>query len=97
MSSRIIKEMPTKHLPPFEPFDNSKEIMLMMSEWMQSECDFLGLQILRKMRDFIIQAMMPEIKDKLDDLARQEDIDQRYAGLHEKMEGIAFDSHRERV
>ena len=97
LSSRIIRELPTKHLPHYEPFDRSKEIMLMMSEWMISEDDFLGLQILRKLRDFIIQAIMPEIKDKLDDLALQDDTDQRYAGLHERMENNAFDSHRERV
>lgn len=90
----LIKQTPTKMLPLFENYDRSREVILMMSEWMDSEDDYLGHQILCKMRELIVTAMEPQIEDRMEDYARREAVAVRETREHERLEGISFDKQR---
>lgn len=73
MTVRLLAETPTKYLPKVEDYDPSREIATMMSGWIESEDEYLGYQILSKMRDLTIKAMTPIIEDRINDYARREE------------------------
>ena len=73
MTVRLLAETPTKYLPKVEDYDPSREIATMMSGWIESEDEYLGYQILSKMRDLTIKAMTPVIEDTINDYAKREE------------------------
>lgn len=96
LTSAIINEMATKHIPSFESLDSNREIVLMMSEWMQSECDLLGKQILNKIKELIIASMTNKINNQMQYYAMREQ--ESFSQLeHNQLQNAAFDNQRERV
>lgn len=94
LTCKIIKETPTKHLPLFEKYDDTREIMIMMADWIEGEDDYLGHEILCKMRDRIIKSMSPLIEDRMHNYSLREEKAAEQNNRNQELEGYAFDKQR---
>lgn len=94
LTHRLLRQTPTKMLPKFEDYDKTRDVMCMMSAWMEEENEELGLEILNTMKRLIITAMTPQIEDRMSDYARREAIAIRETHENERLEGIAYDRQR---
>lgn len=72
MTAILIREMPIRFLPKLEDYDQKREVMAMLGEWMQTEDDFLGHQILERMKELAIKAMHPICQDEMRHYAKRE-------------------------
>lgn len=90
----LLRKTPRKLLPFFEHYDRSRDVICMMSKWIETEDEELGQDILQEMKKLIVTAMTPQIEDEMDDYARREEIAIRETRENERLEGISFDRQR---
>lgn len=79
LTAKLIRETPTKYLPILENYDRSRDVICMLSKWMETEDEEVGYEILCKLRDCAISAFESTIDDKLADYAQREEAAQREA------------------
>ncbi len=94
LTSKILKETHTKNLPAVEIHDKERDMCIMMAEWMETEDDRLGYQILSKMRDLTVKATECLIAEKLAEYISEQQIAIKETDDHINAESKAFDKQR---
>lgn len=67
LAQLLIRELPYNKIPSPLEIDVRNEIMVMFNEWMTSEDDYLGYNVLSKMRDLTVKVMKPYMEDVIDE------------------------------
>lgn len=82
LTSRAIKETDTKYLPYLERNDHSREIITMLSVWMDSEDENMGYEILSKLRNLATKAFYYDIENQMVQYAKNQEILQKESEEH---------------
>ena len=94
MTALLIKETPTKYLPFIEEKDHGREVLFMLREWIETEDEGLGYDILSKMKNLVVDAMSYKIEEEMLDYEKREEIARKETRDHERQEGYVFDKQR---
>lgn len=94
LTSRLIKETPTKMLPLLENYDKTRYLIIMLSAWMNDEDPDLAQLILEEMRDIAITAMTPMIEDVMESYRKRNAIALREEQKNLTAEGMYYDRNR---
>ena len=73
ITALMIQETPTKYLPFIENYDKNRDLMMMLSKWMETEDEEIGYNILDKLRNLAITAYEPKIEELLQEYSSREE------------------------